>query len=606
MTQTPVIEVPVDDSAFQRFSAAFEDYNDKLKDMPAAWQAMNSRVAELAKLQRAVGVSSDAAWGGAIAAATAYERTVKSASKAQDHLGATTLRAGSAMGRMAVHAKSVKDHLFGAVRMLARFSALSVGGGLLGGGGLMFGLDEIAGRVLATQRSAGGLNLSSGQYGSYLANMKPYVGLGPLAAAANVRYDRSTAGDLSAMNLSRGSLKSLTPAEIVGREMLAIRRDYAANPSMQSAWWGSANARGFSNPDILRIVHARPGAINASIAAMERDSSTMGYSRKVAAEWTAFDIQLDKAKTMIGSAFITALTPVIPQLTALSKEAAAFIISLEKSGDVKRWINDLADGLKDLAKWLHPFKTPASHPGAPAAAHHGMPSGPASAELIRRAHIMERLGGVNSQDINTLTKRAGAKYHVPVWLLRAQAQRESDYGRILVNKKTGAAGVMQFIPATAKALGITDVLDPTQNIMGAGRLDQALLQKYHGDWRKVIGGYDWGLANVDKDVALHGKDWLRYAPAETRNYVAAVEKMHHPAPNAVASVPPGAVTLHPLGGGAMAAPGVPAALNGLTRALRRPQAPPHIKVTVNSPPGSRVYVAANTASVGGGGGGGGV
>lgn len=35
----------------------------------------------------------------------------------------------------------------------------------------------------------------------------------------------------------------------------------------------------------------------------------------------------------------------------------------------------------------------------------------------------------------------------------------------------------------------------------------------------MLAAYDWGPANLDKDIAAHGSDWKKYLPNETAAYV---------------------------------------------------------------------------------------
>jgi len=44
-------------------------------------------------------------------------------------------------------------------------------------------------------------------------------------------------------------------------------------------------------------------------------------------------------------------------------------------------------------------------------------------------------------------------------------------------------------------------------------------QRYGGDLSKMWGAYNAGPGRVDDLIRQYGNDWLRYAPAETRNYV---------------------------------------------------------------------------------------
>ena len=575
---------------------------------------MNARVAEMAKLQRTVGAASDAAWAGATASAIAYERTVKSAAKAQEHLGSTTTRAGAAMGKMAVHAKAVRDHIFGAVRFLAKFSAFSVAGGLIGAGGLAFGLDDLAGRVLATQRTSRGLGLTSGQYNSFMANARQYAGGGVLAAAANAQLDPRAWGQLGAMGVSTLGIGGRNATQIAGQEIMAIHRDYARNPNVASAWWAAARSQGFSDSEIRNIGTARTSSLVAMNRAVGQDAAGMGFSAKVAREWAAFDIQLSKATTQIGSAFVTALAPLTPQLTQLSKEFADFIVGAEKSGKIKEWIGDVESGLKEFNAWLQSpafradMKTfaaaiaqlaretvhalrwmgliaPASvaTPAASALSDVRTPSGK---NIVGLAQYWNSVGGVPASGIDDATKKYAAASGVPLAFLRAQAHQESGYGTNLYNPKSGIVGVMQIASSNYKKLGITNPLSTSQEVRGAAAMDAALFKKY-GSWKRVAAAYDWGQGNLDADIAAHGKDWLRFAPKETQDYIASKYMPWYAAP------------------AAKPAPHDPAApaITKLIRAIHARHAQKSVHVTVHSPPGSRVFVGANGAAGGSGGGG---
>ncbi len=353
MTQTPVVEIPIDDSAFQRFSAAFDDYNEALKKMPAEWDALNTRINEAAKLHKSIGGASATAWASATAAAAAYEATVHGAAKAQANLAATTTRSGTAMTRMAKEAKAVRDHLFGAVRFLAKFSAYGIAGGLLGAGGLAFGLDDLAGNVTATRRTSRGYGLTTGQYNSFMANMRPYVGASALEGAANVRSgDPNAAINVGVLGIGGINAQHMNSAQLVAAELIAIHRDNKAQPGKNTAWWAAANAQGISDDQIRVAIATKLATLEVARDRMNRDSASMGYTGRVASEWQKFDIQLAIARTKIGAAFITGLAPLMPQLTQLSREFARLITGFEKSPEVKRWIGELEGGLKHFSGYL--------------------------------------------------------------------------------------------------------------------------------------------------------------------------------------------------------------------------------------------------------------
>ncbi|EPC3563956.1 lytic transglycosylase domain-containing protein [Klebsiella pneumoniae] len=105
------------------------------------------------------------------------------------------------------------------------------------------------------------------------------------------------------------------------------------------------------------------------------------------------------------------------------------------------------------------------------------------------------------------------KYDLPAGLLSSVAATESG-GDPFAESKAGAKGLFQFMPGTAKDMGLKgrDVYDPHKSAEAAAKYLRWLMDATGGDLEKTLASYNWGLGNVQKK----GMDNL---PSETRNYV---------------------------------------------------------------------------------------
>jgi hypothetical protein len=70
-----------------------------------------------------------------------------------------------------------------------------------------------------------------------------------------------------------------------------------------------------------------------------------------------------------------------------------------------------------------------------------------------------------------------AFYGIPEAFIRAVIKTESDFDPRVVSS-AGAEGLMQLLPGTARQMGVTDIFDPRQNIMGGTRYLQVLARRF--------------------------------------------------------------------------------------------------------------------------------
>lgn len=137
-----------------------------------------------------------------------------------------------------------------------------------------------------------------------------------------------------------------------------------------------------------------------------------------------------------------------------------------------------------------------------------------------------------------LLDEAAARYGIDPNLAVAVAQQESG-GNPTAVSSAGAQGVMQLMPATAIALGVSNPFNPAQNIDAGVRYLSQLISQFGGDVQLGLAAYNWGPSRVAKNGY---SNW----PAETVHYVSSILSRVGAAftpPSSPASSTPAATTI---------------------------------------------------------------
>ncbi len=108
-------------------------------------------------------------------------------------------------------------------------------------------------------------------------------------------------------------------------------------------------------------------------------------------------------------------------------------------------------------------------------------------------------------------REAALLYVLPEAFIRAVMRTESAFYVDAVSH-TGAMGLMQLMPATARAMGVLDPFDARQNILGGARFLRVLANRLRGDLVLTIAAYNAGEGAVQKYGGIPPY-------AETRRYV---------------------------------------------------------------------------------------
>lgn len=123
------------------------------------------------------------------------------------------------------------------------------------------------------------------------------------------------------------------------------------------------------------------------------------------------------------------------------------------------------------------------------------------------------LPGWVPQQYRQMILDAAQKYNVQPVLLAAQLKAESDFNPNSVSP-AGAQGIAQFMPGTARSMGLADPFDPRASINAQAKLMGQLIKQF-GSIQKALAAYNAGPGAVQKYGGVPPF-------AETQGYVARI------------------------------------------------------------------------------------
>lgn len=130
------------------------------------------------------------------------------------------------------------------------------------------------------------------------------------------------------------------------------------------------------------------------------------------------------------------------------------------------------------------------------------------------AHMLVHSLRTDESDTRAIVAEAARRNGVNPDLALKVAQAESSFRPHAISA-TGAMGLMQLMPNTAREYGVRDPFDARQNADGGTQLLHDLTQRYRGDFRRVLAAYNAGPGRVPRHGPYH-------VPPSTRGYVSRI------------------------------------------------------------------------------------
>ncbi len=105
------------------------------------------------------------------------------------------------------------------------------------------------------------------------------------------------------------------------------------------------------------------------------------------------------------------------------------------------------------------------------------------------------------ENLESIFETASETYHISLDLLKAVAKAESDFNPNCTSS-SGAMGIMQLMPGTAKELGVTNAYDPEQNIMAGAKYLSENLDIFKDNISLAVAAYNAGRGAVKKYAGI--------------------------------------------------------------------------------------------------------
>lgn len=521
-----LIDLDVNDAAFNRFHANYRQYAALLAKQPAAFRQIQNMVTGNVKSFQELVALEVASIGKAKLMAEAHEKALRITKTESDH-----------WREMARNTKTMATNIGNATLSLMKWGTLtSVFTGLLGAGGL-FGIERLSQSAAAGRQQSLGSNVSFGDRRAFNTNFGRLVGPEFLNGINSSMLSAEGRASLYGAGVSDRTINTRDPAQVGLEALRGIKRLIDKTPDQLIANTLTARGISFLSPEqALALKNTSYGELNQLYGGFSRDRVSQNVSPDDLKRWQDFNTRLEAAGNTIESVFIRGLTPLTGPLQKLSEAATHVVERFLGNKGLEEVIKKVASGLEGFADYV-------STPEFLKAIGTFVDGMVTIAQKIG-GFIEWMGGGQGSEGYEDTKNRAkalreerettGKSALSQLWDVFSPSVSGSEPGtptalKGIVRKLEGsrddetsykgAVGRYQVTPDTARTYHFdpSRLKDPKYNEMVADAILADLTKRYNGNTDEILAAYNGGPGRAN-NLRRHGGD-LRVLPWETQQYI---------------------------------------------------------------------------------------
>jgi Transglycosylase SLT domain len=505
MAVRSIIDVEIQDSAFQRFYSTFQQYQKALGATPLAWRNIAAAQGKSAKAFQDLVALELQSMG--------HQKMMLQVQEAAARLSRTNADVWRDMARTT---KTVAGNIAGATAQLARWSGIvSVVGGLVGAGGL-FGIERLAQGVASRRQSSMGLGVATGEQQAFGNAFGRVVDTDSFLSAINQQM-HSASGKASLFGaLGPGANLSGSTADVAARVLDHARAlAKASNPNFDVE---TMKAHGLDQSMSLQDFQRLRATSDSEFSDLKRrnasNAGAFAVDPRTQLAYQNFTTALDAAGTNIQNAFVVGVGHLIPGLEHLSNATVKVVDAFLKSPALEKWLDKAGAGLEKFANYVgtdefaNNVKSIVEHIGAAAdwleahARWFMSPDKPTGAHISDRLRAWHQAAG--EKQIADVKSGGQTGFMGTMKSLFNPNDMTFDQLVALIAKKEGgttgkanawgAVGQYQIKEGTAREFGIDPRTLYTKegNEAAARKILRDYAVKYNGSLAEILAAYNQG------------------------------------------------------------------------------------------------------------------